>query len=512
MVKCCHIITLFLCLNSFMHGNNDPNIPSNQYSANSLINLSYSELYPKAAKGDLAAQYAIGYKYETGQGLKLSPLDAMKWYRKSAMKGHAASQYRFGEMYLSKNKTQALKWIQKAAENGNIEAQLRLGHLYLWNNIGITCNNETAFKWFLMAAQQGNTEAQILIGDAYQGGEWGIDINQKEAEKWYLKAAESGNPEAMCRLGMNYLDMGNEIKAIECFEKTADQGNIESISQLAHLYCHTGNSKEAIRWYKKLAEYDSLNASSNLFRQYIYDGPEQNYQEAMKWGIKATKDGDTEIPAIIGLMYANGIGIDKNPVEAKKWFLKVEEGGDSNVLFDLGLSYSLGSFAGYNFKIEKDPENALRWIQKASELKSSSAMYYLGQSYLQGRGVKKDPHKAYAYFSESVNSGQAVQGSYYALGMMSLNGQVVRQDIVEAYKWFVVGSMAASGMIDPGLMANPDHSLTQLLTLKGEYVPKFMEKMAEIESTMTQDQIAQANERVEKYVQAMRKLYGKNAQ
>src|ERR1700730_2805178 len=58
-----------------------------------------------------------------------------KEFRLAAEQGHAHSQFRVGDMYMSgdgvaKNDTEAVKWFRKAAEQGLANAQGMLGIMY----------------------------------------------------------------------------------------------------------------------------------------------------------------------------------------------------------------------------------------------------------------------------------------------------------------------------------------------------------------------------------------------
>jgi len=73
-----------------------------------------------AEQGRADAQFAIGSRYEDGQGVPQSYTEAMKWYRLAAEQGNAWAQFRLGMMYREgrgapHDFVQAYMWLNLAA-------------------------------------------------------------------------------------------------------------------------------------------------------------------------------------------------------------------------------------------------------------------------------------------------------------------------------------------------------------------------------------------------------------
>ena len=78
--------------------------------------------------GDAQAQFELGFRYATGEGVAQDWTEAVKWYRKAAEQGHAGAQFLLGVCYVNgkgvaEDMTEAIKWIRKAARQGNDKAQ-----------------------------------------------------------------------------------------------------------------------------------------------------------------------------------------------------------------------------------------------------------------------------------------------------------------------------------------------------------------------------------------------------
>jgi len=73
-----------------------------------------------SAQVDAGAQFAMGRAYEEGQGMPSSFVEAMKWYRLAAEKGHVTAQYKLGLMYgqsrgAPRDLVEAHRWMTLAA-------------------------------------------------------------------------------------------------------------------------------------------------------------------------------------------------------------------------------------------------------------------------------------------------------------------------------------------------------------------------------------------------------------
>ena len=62
---------------------------------------SFQQLLESAQRGDVAAQNALGVRYATGQGVKLSEVEAVRWFSRAAEKGYVPAQAKLGSLYYS---------------------------------------------------------------------------------------------------------------------------------------------------------------------------------------------------------------------------------------------------------------------------------------------------------------------------------------------------------------------------------------------------------------------------
>ena len=80
---------------------------------------------PRAAagRGDAAAQFALGVRYATGDGVATDDGEAARWIERAATQGHVDAQFNLGLMYADGNgvpqdSRQAVAWLRKAADQG----------------------------------------------------------------------------------------------------------------------------------------------------------------------------------------------------------------------------------------------------------------------------------------------------------------------------------------------------------------------------------------------------------
>jgi TPR repeat protein len=78
-------------------------------------------LLPLAEGGDGFAQFALGFIYDTANGMPRDDAAAAKWYRKAADQGVAGAQYNLGAMYadghgVPRDYVEAYKWLSIVAD------------------------------------------------------------------------------------------------------------------------------------------------------------------------------------------------------------------------------------------------------------------------------------------------------------------------------------------------------------------------------------------------------------
>ena len=151
------------------------------YGQQTSAGITFEADREKAEKGDVTAQDAMGVRYATGDGVKLSCFEAARWFRRAAEQGDAKAQYHLALYYYDGDRIdykQAASWYRKAAEQGFAPAQNKLGVMCAVGRGGSEDLGE-AIKWFRCAAEQGDATAKANLAKTVltkqASGSWQAD-------------------------------------------------------------------------------------------------------------------------------------------------------------------------------------------------------------------------------------------------------------------------------------------------------------------------------------------------
>ena len=114
------------------------------------------------------AEKTIGLNYYYGRnGFKRNYFKAVYWFRKAAERGNLNAQFDLGYAYyygrgVKQNYSKAVYWFRKASGQGNAIAQVYLGNAYNYGQ-GVAQNYFMAAYWYKKAADQGNADARTLL-------------------------------------------------------------------------------------------------------------------------------------------------------------------------------------------------------------------------------------------------------------------------------------------------------------------------------------------------------------
>lgn len=320
-----------------------------------IISGSFDEVFKKAEKGSVEAQYTLGLMYKRGEGVRTDLRKAVEWFTKAGDKGNAGALFEVGSMHITgengikKDLNMAKEKLMLAAEKGNADAQLLLAAMYK-SGVGVTQDEKESLKLYSNAigtlnkfAEQKDADAQRKLALIYSEGRGVIQDKNKAKEL--------------------------RLKAIENYTIAAEKGSVYAQNQLGHIFSNG-----------KIAEKD--------------------YGSAIKWYTKAAEQGHVISQFILGSIYFSGEYNAKDLTKAKEWFLKASDQGDAEAQFLLAsLLYDSG-----RGKIG-DKQEAINLLTKASENGQSDAQYLLGNMYYEGKNVKEDWVKAKELCTKAAENG-----------------------------------------------------------------------------------------------------------
>lgn len=124
-----------------------------------------------------------------------------------------------------------------------------------------------------------------------------------------------------------------------------------------------------------------------------------NYLQAYSiWKPLADKGGAVAM-FNIGVLYAQGLGLEANDKIAVEWYRKSAEGAYAPAQFNFGTAYANGR------GVEKDDALAAKWWQAAAGQGHLQAQYNLATLYYFGRGVEKNIDKAKSWYQKAADRG-----------------------------------------------------------------------------------------------------------
>lgn len=258
---------------------------------------------------------------------------------------------------------------------------------------------DNTYQAYLPAeASDQNVEALLQTGkDLFLNGE------PEKAFAYFLFAAKGGNAEAQYRTGL-------------CFER--GYGVYKNAEKAAYWYQVSSKSGDPVSKYYLAALYAR-----------VFPEEKRDYEKALALYHEAYNEGVADAADAIGVMYAEGTGIDKNGATAIQWYEQGAAAGSPSAMYHLYLAYINGDC------VEANSETAGQWLKKCVLFFGKPEYSYMASS--------ED------FFtleeSEDIIGGDVLlpgcDNLYGVIGCLYYNGNsVVPKDEYKAIAWFDKGA------------------------------------------------------------------------
>ncbi|AKF25848.1 hypothetical protein YH65_10970 [Sulfurovum lithotrophicum] len=163
------------------------------------------------------------------------------------------------------------------------------------------------------------------------------------------------------------------------------------------------------------------------FDEAVTEYKQGNYIKALDAFYVLAKEGHPKAQFNVGLIYANGKGVNKDIYQAKEWYKKAAKQGNTAAQYNLAKLISQSSD-----KTDPGAQEEVRyWYEKAAEGGQKEAMNDLALLYLKGSGVKQNKRKAFGLFKKAAQLGDA--SAQINLALMYAWGEGIPNDKVKAY-------------------------------------------------------------------------------
>lgn len=188
-------------------------------------------------------------------------------------------------------------------------------------------------------------------------------------------------------------------------------------------FCVEKNINTAISFYEKAVNKNLCHAIYDLAE--IYRN-QQNYQKAYELHMMAFEQGYAHSINAIGIMYNNGIYVQKDNNKAIELYLKAIEKDFPCAMHNLAHLYLY----------DKEYQNYQQAFKYASMSKNRyyKSVHLLGIMYRDGKGTEQNSKKAFDLLSAAASWG--ISESMVAVGYMYYSGQHIYKNYDKAFEWF----------------------------------------------------------------------------
>lgn len=115
---------------------------------------------------------------------------------------------------------------------------------------------------------------------------------------------------------------------------------------------------------------------------------------------------------ILGSLYYNGIGVEKNNEKAFRYYLQAAEKDEPMAMNNVGVFYFNG------IAIKKDKVKAVKWFRRAAKHGNTIAMNTMAALYMQGNTVNKDQTAAKSFYKKAAKLGNSVAMYFNGTGII----------------------------------------------------------------------------------------------
>ena len=416
---------------------------------------SFITLFYKATLGDFDAQYRLGKCYTEGKGVEENFSEAVKWFKRAALKCHTEAEFELGVCYnegkgVKKNYKAAIDFFIQAAKKKHLGAEYHLGCNYLEGK-GVLKDMERAVIFFALAAEEGYEPAievldkwmndskkeysdiYCVIGVQYHKGVY-LEKNLDQAVKLWEIAAKYDHKEAAYLLGLFYLN-GEGLKpeeGVSWMIVASTLGHCQANTRLGYCYANgfgvEENKELSAKYWKMAADLGDVEAQYNFgVCSANGKGVNENYPLAVDYWKIAASQGNAEALYNLGICYFENLGVPQDIEKAVKLW---EEAARQNHMKSL---YSLGLFF-INLENEQKTKEGLQLLKRAADLGHNDARFELGVFYFEGLLVRQNLEKAVDLFMLSASNGH--DNAQYHLGCCYDKGIGVIKDSKKAYDFW----------------------------------------------------------------------------
>src|SRR3990167_4729938 len=406
--------------------------------------------YKHAADADHSdAQIFVALAYLNGYGTKINKDTARKYFIMAAKKKIPIAQFELAQVFFENkhavDKKMARIWLMKAAENNYPDAQYQVG-VMLYTGNQYDKDERQGKEWLQKAEKNGHMNAKKFLADL---------ITQNTVTE-PQKQASSLSPEQQWQ-ALNTLLNNVHISLKNPFVATAGNDALTKTPQLvpisktsivrADFSVIKPNEIPMDSVISYLSKIDYIQQKPPFYfpiYPFVFPSNTSDYQQAFTTLQRQIEFGHPKSFFLLGQMYDQGLGVEKNGQHAFDLFMKSAEFGYLKAEYMVGIYYLKGCV------VQKNPQTAIAWLAKAALHGSQPAQFVLGSIYEFGWGkqhrpnaIAKNPIISQAMYSLAAQTGSAIAqyrlAQLYASGILNPdnNNEIEKSNIAMAYPLFI---------------------------------------------------------------------------
>jgi uncharacterized protein len=158
-----------------------------------------------------------------------------------------------------------------------------------------------------------------------------------------------------------------------------------------------------------------------------------DYATALKEWRRLAEKGHSGALFNLGLMYANGQGVERNAEWAALLFRQAAELNHAFAQMNLAVALKAGK------GVPQNHAESVVWFRKVAQKGHLGAQFNLAIAYLEGLGVERDPARAAHWFAKSAEGGLNI--AQYNLARAFETGDGMAKNNVLALKWYALAAL-----------------------------------------------------------------------
>lgn len=394
------------------------------------------------------AQLFVGLAYLNGYGTKKNVDIARKYIILAAKSGIPMAEYELAVMFFdskhASDKKIAMLWLKRSAEKNYADAEYLLGTM-LYTGTNFDKDQSAGIEWLQKAIKQGHKEAQTFLTASQTPGSTVKAMIPTDTTPTQLSNDQQWSA-LNTLLNKANVTLNNATVATAANDEVTKTPTLVMISKSSIVQPNFSiitpkeiPMGEIILYVSKLDYAQQKPVQDFPSYSFIMPAGTSTYQEAYNLLSQQAKFGNPLSLFLLGQMYEQGLGVEKNNQTAFNYFLQSAEQNYLKAQYMVGIYYLQGK------AVEKNPQLAINWLAKSALHGSAEAQFVLGSIYEYGihsGNIPKDPSVTQGMYSLAAEAGFSLAenrlAQLYASGTLNPNhnSEVQKSDLATAFRLF----------------------------------------------------------------------------